>query len=180
MHKILVQLKWEHQNLLKVLEILSNYLDHLLEGDDSDIDLIIELLEYLETFADLGHHPLENVIFDVAKKRMPDQSGIYERLGRQHEELERLTKTFRLALEGVMHETVMSREELVTRGRECLALQREHLDLEEQQAFPLLEEGLSEGDWLHISANLPKYDDPVFGKSEKRRFRNLVAYLSRH
>ena len=48
MHKILAQLKWEHQNLVKVLEILSKHLDHLLEGDDSDIDLILSLIHISE------------------------------------------------------------------------------------------------------------------------------------
>lgn len=177
MHKILEKLKRDHRNLEKILTLLTTHLDHFFAGSDSNFDLIIELMEYLEAFADQGHHRLENIIFEVAMERMEDHRVLFECLGKQHKDLDYLTRTFRQSLEGVIHETVMSREELETQGREYIALQHLHLDVEEREAFPLLNAGLTKDEWECISANMPKYDDPVFGTPDQKQFQNLVAYL---
>lgn len=177
MHKLLEKLSRDHRNLEQILAMLTTQLDHFFAGRESNFDLKIELMEYLEAFADQGHHPLENLIFEVARKRIKGQDELFERLAKQHKDLDRLTKTFRHSLEGVLHEAVMSRAELETQGREYIALQHLHLGLEEREVFPMLEAELTEDDWELITANVPRHDDPVFESPDQIRFQNLVNYL---
>ena len=59
MHRLLERLSRDHVNLERILDLLSLQLDHFCAGRESNFDLKCELLEYIETYADQGHHPLE-------------------------------------------------------------------------------------------------------------------------
>ncbi|WP_260294784.1 hemerythrin domain-containing protein [Sedimenticola hydrogenitrophicus] len=179
MHYLLEKLQKDHRNLEKILDLLTSQLDHFLAGRESDFDLKIELLEYMEAYADQGHHPLENVMFSAAKSRVADRADLMDRLIQQHQELAQLTRTFRNSLENIYQGGVMPRDELEVQGREFIALQRQHIDLEEQEAFPLLDEMLEEQDWAGIIDQSPSHADPVFDKPDKIRFQTLFDYLSR-
>ena len=179
MHKLLEKLSRDHRNLERILAMLTTQLDHFFAGRESNFDLKIELMEYLEAFADQGHHPLENLIFEVARRRIEGHDELFDRLAKQHKDLDRLTRNFRQSLEGILHEVVMSRSELETQGREYVALQHLHLVLEDREVFPLLDAELTDADWKEISANMPRHDDPVFESPDQVRFSNLVAYLEK-
>jgi hemerythrin-like domain-containing protein len=179
MHKLLEKLHKDHANLEKVLDLLTVQLDHFFAGRESNFDLKIELMEYLETYADQGHHPLENLIFKVAMARSEAHRELMERLGDQHEKLSLLTRTFRHSLENILQGGVMPRDELEVQGREFIAMQRQHLSLEEQEAFPIIDQVMTEEDWKEVLTNLPRHDDPVFEAPDKIRFHNLFEYLSR-
>jgi hemerythrin-like domain-containing protein len=179
MHYLLEKLHRDHRNLEKILDLLTSQLDHFLAGRESDFDLKIELLEYMEAYADQGHHPLENVIFTIAKPLVGEREELMDRLMTQHQMLGQLTRTFRNSLENIFQGGVMSRDELEVQGREFIALQRQHLALEEQEAFPMLDEILQESDWEKIIEQSPNHDDPVFDKPDKLRFQILFEYLSK-
>ncbi len=179
MHYLMEKLQKDHRNLEKILDLLELQLDHFLAGRESDFDLKIELLEYMEAYADQAHHPLENIMFTAAKSLADEQADLMDRLMQQHQELAQLTRTFRQSLENIFQGGVMPREELEVRGREFIALQRQHIALEEQEAFPLLDEVLQEQDWAAILEQSPNYDDPVFDKPDKIRFQTLFDYLSK-
>ena len=179
MHKLLEKLSKDHANLEKILAVLTIQLDHFFAGRESNFDLIIELMEYLETYADQGHHPLENLIFNTAKKSLDDnQLEQVERLMIQHESLIQLTKTFRQSLENVLQGGVMLRDELEVQGREFVALQKQHIDLEESEVFPALDSVMTEDDWSAVIERMPTHEDPVFEAPDKIRFYNLFEYLS--
>jgi len=180
MHELLERLHQDHKNLNRVLNLLSSQLDHFFAGRESNFDLKIELLEYLETYADLAHHPLEDLIYHAGMKRLGDENThLLERLLGQHQRLTAATRKFRMSLENILHDGVMSRAELETQGREYVALQRLHLNLEEAEAFPLLDKALTEEDWKEIAAHQPRHDDPVFEKPDQLRFSSLFHYLEK-
>lgn len=178
MHYLMEKLQKDHRNLEKILDLLELQLDHFLAGRESDFDLKIELLEYMEAYADQAHHPLENIIFTATKPLADDRAELMDRLMQQHQELAHLTRTFRHSLENIFQGGVMPREELEVQGREFIALQRQHIALEEQEAFPIVDDLLREEDWKTILEQSPNYDDPVFDKPDKIRFQTLFEYLS--
>ena len=177
MHRLLQRLSRDHVNLVRILDLLSLQLDHFCAGRESNFDLKCELLEYIETYADQGHHPLEDLIYDTAAQRHEERHELFERLHSQHQGLTQLTRRFRQSLQNILQGGVMTREELETEGREFVALQRQHLNLEEQEAFPLLEQILTEDDWKYIAANMPQHEDPVFDRPDQVLFHNLFEYL---
>ena len=178
MHKLLERLHRDHVNLTRLLDLLELQLNEFFEGRESDFDLKIELLEYVECYAELVHHPTEDLIFEVARGCIGDKRSLLERVAEQHGKLIGATRKFRQSLEGIMQGAVQSRSEVEIEGREFIALQRLHVDLEEGELFPALEQCLPEQAWQKIEQEVPKYDDPVFGERDPNRFRTLYRYLS--
>jgi len=177
MHKLLERLQRDHKNLERLMELLETQLDAFSEGRESNFDLKSELLEYLETYAQLVHHPTEDLIFAAARPLLPEMQAIFDKLAGQHRDLVMLTRKFRNALEGIMQGAVQTREEVSIEGREYIALQRVHLHLEDTEVFPSIDQVLTAKEWKKIEKKLPEGDDPVFGKRDSRRFSVLYKYL---
>ena len=177
MHPLLERLHRDHVNLARLLDLLERELNAFYAGEESDFDLKVELLEYVECYAELIHHPTEDRIFEAARDRLEGKQDLLDKLHQQHGSLVGLTRKFRRNLEGVMQGAVIGREELEIEGREYIALQRQHMNWEELDLFPALSLLLSDEEWERIAADVPKYDDPVFGVRDPNRFRVLYHYL---
>jgi hemerythrin-like domain-containing protein len=157
-------------------------LDALAAGHESNFDLKIEMLDYIEHYAEQVHHPTEDQINRVAfrKKSMKPHAALHERISREHENLLGLANRFRTALESAMQGAVLLREEVETQGREFVALQRQHIDLEEQELFPLIDEAMTDKDWKKLEGGVTHGNDPVFQRQDYNRFRSLIDYLKAH
>jgi len=179
MSQLLEKLQQDHVNLARLLDLLSMQLDDLFEGDESNFDLKIEMLDYIEHYAEQYHHPTEEKVNAKAfrKESLQPHKALQERVTREHEALMGMARHFRETLEGVMQGEVLRREEVETRGREFIALQRQHIDLEEQELFPLIADALTEKEWEKLERDIPHMDDPVFHRQDYNRFRSLIDYL---
>ena len=151
---LLDKLKRDHINLQRILDLLSRELDRFFAGEESDFDLKIELLDYIEHYAEQVHHPTEDLIYQAVLPKLEAGESLLKRLSREHGELIGMACRFRDTLEGVVQGEVMTREEVETRGREFIALQRHHIDLEETEVFPLLEGALSQERRRDVVGNL--------------------------
>ncbi len=182
MSLLLEKLQRDHQNLSHLLDLLSAQLDALFAGHESDFDLKIEMLDYIEHYAEQYHHPTEERIMEAAflKPEMQEHQGLRERVAREHEALIGMAKRFRETLEGIMQGEVLRRDEVEARGREFVALQRRHIVLEDQELFPLVVKVLQQKDWKKIEQQVPHMDDPVFQRQDYNRFRSLIDYLELH
>ncbi|MBL3601659.1 MAG: hemerythrin domain-containing protein [gamma proteobacterium endosymbiont of Lamellibrachia anaximandri] len=180
MSTLLERLHRDHAILRRLLDLLSSQLDDFFAGRESNFDLKIELLDFIEHYAEQIHHRTEDLIFQVAKNRCPEDGELFERIGGQHHDLEAMTRRFRETLEGVIQGEVMPREEVEVRGREFVALQRQHIDQEEQEIFPLLEKCLAAEDWETLLTEVPLGEDVLFSREDFARFRGLIEFLSGH
>lgn len=72
----------------------------------------------------------------------------------------------------------MLREDVEAHGRELIGTLRAHKRLEDDEAFPIALERLSEEDWAQIEAQAPNLEDPLFGTLDPLRYRALYARLS--
>jgi hemerythrin-like domain-containing protein len=174
---LLDKLKRDHVNLKRLLDLLSQELDAFFAGEESNFDLKIELLDYIEHYAEQVHHPTEDLIYLAALPKTEQGRALLQRLNREHCNLVGAARRFRETLEGIVQGEVMTRDEVETRGREFVALQRQHIDLEDHEVFPLLEQVLTEAQWQEVSAKAPKEEDPIFGWQDYNRFRSLIDYL---
>ena len=182
MSHLLDKLHRDHDNLAHLLDLLSAQLDALYAGQESDFDLKIEMLDYIEHYAEQYHHPAEEKIIELAGRKpvMREHQAMSERVSREHEGLIGMARRFRETLEGIMQGEVLRRDEVEVRGREFIALQRQHIALEDQELFPLLEANLNEREWAWLEKEIPHMDDPVFQRQDYNRFRSLIDYLEQH
>jgi hemerythrin-like domain-containing protein len=178
MNPVMTRLGQDHARLARLLDLFDALLDRFHEGQEPDYELMCEMLEYMAGYADQIHHPTEDLVFRRAMERGMQRHEVFDVLMRQHEQLGQLNKRFRQSLDGIVHEEVLLREEVEAQGRELVQTLREHMTLEDQEAFPIALERLDDADWEEIGSIAPSADDPVFGTPDPQRFRALFRYLS--
>jgi hemerythrin-like domain-containing protein len=177
MTQLLDRLNRDHRHLSRLLDLFDSLLDRFHEGNEPDFELMCEMLEYMETYADHVHHPSEEVIFDRLRARTNETHPVLDVLTKQHVLLGQMNKRFRQSLDGIVHEEVLRRDEVEVQGREYVKTLRGHLNLEEAEAFPLARERLAASDWDELLEEVPSIDDPVFGDADPARFRTLFQHL---
>ena len=168
----------DHRNLLRLLSVLEEQLARVHAGTEEGFDLLYDLAEYLQSYADQVHHPREEAVFERIRAHTDEGAAVLTTLGRQHRDLARLNHRFHEMLEAILHEGVVRRDLFEQGGRELIATLREHLNLEEQEAFPLARRVLTEKDWEAIEADLPRVADPLFEARDPARFRFLAQHLA--
>lgn len=178
MNPIMTRLALDHTRLAQLLDLFDHLLDRFHDGEEPDYELMSEMLGYMEGYQDTIHHPTEDLIFRRALDKGAQRRDIFDVLRHQHDRLPQLNKRFRQSLEGIVHEAVLPREEVEAQGRELVATLRQHMALEDQEAFPIAEERLDEADWEALEALAPSADDPLFGVTDPQRYRSLFQRLS--
>jgi hemerythrin-like domain-containing protein len=177
MTDLLDRLNRDHRALTRVLDLFDDLLDQFHAGSALDYELMCEMLEYIGSYSDQVHHPSEEDIFDRLRARTNEGFPLLDLLTKQHLQLSQMNKRFRQSLEGIMSEEVLRRDDVEVQGRELVKTLREHLELEETEAFPLARERLSESDWDRLLVEVPSDEDPLFGDSDHERFRSLFRHL---
>ena len=178
MHALLQQLNRDHHNLSVLLEVLERQLDDFHQGEEHDLDLMCELVDYIESYEDQVHHPTEDLIYERLKALTDDKRVAVETLEDQHRILADMTNKFQKSLDAIVHGGVVLRQEVEAQGRAMIKTVRQHMDLEEQEVFPLAATELGAEDWAEVEERAPKYNDPVFGDPDPARFRTLFAHLT--
>jgi hemerythrin-like domain-containing protein len=177
MYPLLDRLNRDHRNLAQVLTLLDRLLDRFHEGVEPDFELMCELLDYMESYADQIHHPSEDLVFKrliEATGESPMALGV---LMNQHQQIPQMNRRFRSSLDGIVHGDVLLREEVETQGRELVRALWNHMTTEDTEAFPLALVRLSAADWEELDRVSPKADDPIFDAPDPARFRALFAEL---
>ena len=178
MNSVMTRLDQDHVRLARLLDLLHGLLDRFHEGSEPDYDLIAEMLEYMVSYADVIHHPTEDLIFHRLLAKGYEQRDVFDVLMRQHALLGQMNRRFRQSLDGIVHEEVLRRDEVEAQGRELVKTLRDHLNLEDREAFPIARECLDQSDWEAVDAAAPRADDPVFGTPDPLRFQALFHYLA--
>ena len=177
MHPVLHRLHRDHEHLDQVLDLLERHVDAFHDGEPIDFELIAAVLEYLADYADRVHHRLEDQVFAPLLDRSDELGAVVRQVMQQHPHLSSRTRQFQYTIEGVVHDAVVTREELEQQARAFIGLQREHLRLEENRVLPRLEVMVGEATLDAAAALLPTEDDPVFGVQRRDRFLSLFERL---
>lgn len=178
MHKVLQKLKGDHVNLSRLLGALERQLDDFHHGREHDMDLMCELVEYIESYEDQVHHPTEDLVFERLKALTDEKRVAVEALEEQHRILADMSRKLSNSLEAIMHGGVVLRHEVEAQGRAMIKMLRRHMDLEETEVFALAHAVLEDADWNAVEKLAPKYNDPVFGNPDPARFRTIFMHLT--
>jgi len=177
MNDLLERLALDHRRLEQLLLLLERLLDEFRDGLEPDYELICELMEYMIDYQDQVHHPSEDLIFERVLVQEGAGHAVLQQLMKQHHSLAQMNRRFKELLEGIVHEEVVRRDDVERQGRALVAQLREHMRLEDEQAFPLARACLSETAWSELLAAAPKAQDPVFGQDDPERFRMIYRQL---
>lgn len=178
MHPLIQRLILDHKRLLILLKVLKQQLDDFQAGSEHDLDLACELIQYLQAYENLVHHPVEELIFSKFLARLETDHNALQNAMQQHRLLTTMTHKFHNTLESIIQGVVIPRAEVNTQGQNLLKNLFEHVQLEELQIFPELNSGLTHADWLYLEDQVTITKDPLFEHPDSNRFRNLLNHLT--
>lgn len=153
----------EHLALRAVARLLAMEAETLVAGGPAEIDLMDSIVEYLEAFPNRIHHPKEeDQVFLRMRLRAPQQcTSLLGKLLADHQNEAEHIATLIAALDDYRAGHGADRlAEIAGTYAKFLDL---HIDLEDQEAFPLAEKLLTEEDWKAVNAAFLANDDPLAG-----------------
>lgn len=174
---ILSELHQDHVNLNKLLVILRQKCESLRAGDHPNFNLMADVISYISGYADGFHHPREDRMYEYFSGRLDQLDQKLNDCKVEHEKLKVASSQLHDTIEGVLHDSVVPMEEFADRLEAFVCLQIDHLNTEEGELFPLIEEQASEEDWKILDKHLPKPEDPLFGAKQAHEYSDLYKEL---
>lgn len=178
MHTFLQRLIVDHKRLLRLLLVLERQLESFHAEQEHDLDLTCELVQYIKSYADQIHHPTEDAMFAKYKSLSSQKYESVVLLEQQHRELAVMARKFHNALEAIIQGDIIPRQGIEIPGQAMIKLLREHIAVEENEVFPLINDRFNNEDWLAVEKFVPRELDPVFERPDPLRFRTLLRHLA--
>lgn len=177
---MLVALRAEHRHIAAVMALLAQQLNAIERGDLVDTHVLYEIMDYMVTWPDRFHHPREDLIYDYLAEVDHGMAGEVSDLEHEHDRMAREGREMLYFIERWRAGEVSGRE-VVDRGRAYIKGSHDHMNLEEEEIFPLIDAVLTRSDWRDLEAEdeLQPAADPVFGRRVQREFRHLARKVRR-
>ncbi|MGF6312919.1 hemerythrin-like domain-containing protein [Bradyrhizobium sp. i1.8.4] len=167
----------EHRNIDLLLVALQRELEIFEHGIRPDYEVIRAIISYFEVYPEMYHHPQEDLIFSKLKTRDPDAAAMVGDLAHEHQEvIDRLHQCSR-AIDGVLANREVLRQDVGTIVRDFIARERHHMMREERDFFPAALEALSAHDWTEVASALTDHGDPLFSETAEATSDALRAHI---
>ena len=180
MDEIIFQLNSDHHRLGQILSLLQEQMTALEIDEYFDVRLTQEILDYIKSYPNVHHHPLEEYLFDRVRHHSEIGSTI-KKLRNEHSKILTQTKacwTFFILWnrEGELFD----RQRAIEIGKSYVELQRLHMRVEDQEVFPFMFENLTDTDMREIrdyvdAASL--FPDPFFDREVMARYPNISSNI---
>ncbi len=177
---MLKTLRAEHRHIATVMQLFSDQLQAIDNGENVDPHIVFEVMEYMSTWPDRFHHPREDLIYSRVAELDPKAADEVDTLQRDHDHTARRGKQLLNDIER-WREGDVAASVVVKRGREYIGHTYEHMNIEEKVVFPHIESILTLEDWRELAEDdeLRAVSLPVFGPRVQREFRNMARRLRR-
>ena len=85
--RILGELRRDHKNMARLLNLLEREANRMYEGDNPDFELMHDVMHYMTIYPDAVHHPKEDRIYAELKTFRPDLSAGFARISLDHRQI---------------------------------------------------------------------------------------------
>lgn len=178
MHRIMAELHQDHIHLSRLLNMLDRHVKVLLNDGDPDLYMMVDIVEYIRSYSDLFHHPKEDKVYEIFKKRTKEGADIVDRLLDDHQHIPETTIEFQHNLNSAINGSlIVSRDDLSKKITHFIDIQRTHLNTEEQKLFPLINKTLQKSDWAELEASIKEKSDPLFGTKVEASYESLYQTI---
>lgn len=163
-------LRLEHGNTARLLGLLEDQLHRLESGAPVDGELLLLAQEYLSGHPEKCHHPKEDLLFELLRRRDPSAAAALANLVAEHRLLAQHTEQLGRELrDGIGRPD----GRLATSLREFVELQRQHMAREERDFFPAALRSLTRDDVAGLDHRLFDQRDHLFDDANEARFERL-------
>ena len=170
----------DHDNLRRILCLLERLLIDIYRGSSNCYPMLQRILRYIQDYPTRIHHPAEYAVFSAIPNNGGSNRKFHEdvnTLMKDHSEIEDIIRN---AIEVVGPMLVSTHPDVEDIGGMLSILinrERSHLLFEEMNIYPFIAEHLSSEDWENISALIPDYEDPIFGKKVSKDYELIFKAL---
>ena len=176
---IIERLTREHRNIETLLAILERELEVFDRGERPDYEVIRGVISYFEVYPEVYHHPQEDRVFAKLKTRDPAAAAKVGDLAREHQKGAQLLRRVARAVDGVLADQEILRENVDLIVRDFIAHERRHVMMEDRDFFPAALNALKPQDWTEIASAVTGLKDPLFSDVAEERFDALRAHILR-
>ena len=173
MTQLLQRLREEHRNFARLIDAVEGELEQFNAGGRPNYELLLAAVDYLRDYAEVQHHPAEDLVFARLKACAPECADRCGDLIADHHRLQALTDRFLNLLRGVLAESTVARDRVDREAFAFLDAQRKHMRAEDARFFAEAERALSPKDWEELAEQARSAPDPLFGVHAEARFREL-------
>lgn len=151
MHSIFQQLEADHQRMQRMLYELIHEIERFsgMHVTPANLDTILNGLDYIQTFPEAWHHPVENVVFRQLHSKLGINHYALNNVMRDHSMLEALSEQLSLIFAELRMGEQTLRPSLVRLARHYHSRQISHIH-EERSIFSVADQLFTPADWEEI------------------------------
>lgn len=179
MSRILEHLHGDHENMIRLLDLLDDELRGIASNGTCDYTLVANIVEYFNEYPNRYHHPFEDKVFAWIGRERPGLSSVIDELRTEHELQTVISHDLTKLLDEARTGRAPPNERLAEELKPFITVQREHIDKEEKRVLKQAE-GLLSG--IHLQEiPIPDSDtlDPLFGQAVGGDFSAIAVALGR-
>ncbi len=174
MNRIMAELHQDHIHLSRLLNMLERHVKVLMHDGEPDLNMMLDVVEYIRNYSDHFHHPKEDKVYAIFKKRTKEGEDIVDSLLDDHQHIPGVTLEFQQILYNANNGSlIINRAELSKKITHYIDIQRTHLNTEEEKLFPLINNTLKVSDWAELEASVQERSDPLFGANVEESYEGL-------
>ncbi len=180
MSKTMNALRSEHRSIAFFLDLLEKQTALIEQSGETDLPLIIEIVDYFRNFPDMHHHPKEDMVLRHLRQRAEGLDADFFALEHAHETLSGELHAFSRTVAALLRDpSPGTRSDFLHAAKDFIAHEREHMDMEERYFFPAAERWLTDDDWTAIDKAAGEFVDPMTTPEAVQRFRRLSEQIER-
>ncbi|MFT7461546.1 MAG: hemerythrin-like domain-containing protein [Planctomycetota bacterium] len=178
MKQTLVEIHNDHLNYARLLDQLKTDIEKLQQSTNPDFIRLYDIMNYLTNYPDVSHHPIEEIIFARLKRKAPESIGLINQLNSEHKELAKLGHILKEELQKVTSGAIVSKDNILNAAKDYCELLSNHMNVEESQIFPIIENMLTHEDWLLLDVQISALTDTLFGDAIQEQFSDLYKRIT--
>ncbi len=175
---ILDELREDHRNMARLLDLLEQQSEALLDEDSSDLELMLDIMHYMTVYSDAVHHPKEDRLYAELRAARPDLSQGMGRVCDEHHTLSLQSVMLRDRLVEAFSGNAVRRKDIVADALRYIGTLRAHMHWEESDLFRRLDVMVADGHGQIESSTLVEHRDPLFGATLEARFKSLFDAIN--
>ena len=177
MNTVIERIHLDHRNTEQLLRIVERETEHFDTGEFTNLPLLSDIMHYFVNYPDLYHHPLEDQVFALLKKKTPALAGKVDQLYSEHVSMGEASESLLELVTELQGNAVTPRARVVKAFRDYLQQYRQHIEREEKELLPAAAKALETGDWNQLEKQFATNADPLFGKILQRQYQTLYKVI---
>ncbi len=161
MDHLLQQLENDHRRLLRLMYLLNREFDKFsgLQNGRHNCDQVLEILTYIQTYPEIWHHPVEDIIFSHLLDKPTINHIAVEALLRDHPRLEALSKQMAGIYDELQTSGAAPSPQILRLSRHYYAEQMSHITAE-RSIFAVVDAVFDDNDWCQIKNRVRRQLSP--------------------